>query len=234
MWILKLNFQQKKWNLWQYTQNVVAVLEGTDPLLKNEYVFYGAHYDHIGITRNGAVSNGADDDGSGTVSLLEIAQAYQNNPQKRSIVMMWHCGEEKGLWGAGLGDEAAGVGDADDHRLGPSGRRRLDRHFGKAEGGAATVEPELAKADLRPPLEHAAGRLGREIVARIAEEEQVGLIHGVSAYLRRSRQQELVPCPSETAQAESSEAENVFDLAKEPFDLFAFCAGDPISVALHQ
>jgi len=82
-----------------HTQNVVAILEGTDPILKDEYVLYGAHYDHVG-TRNGEIWNGADDDGSGTVSLLEIAQAFSKNPQKRSIVMVWHCGEEKGLWGA--------------------------------------------------------------------------------------------------------------------------------------
>lgn len=92
---LKIELEQKT----VYTQNVVAVLEGTDPILKNEYVFYGAHYDHVG-TRGDQIWNGADDDGSGTSTLLEIAQAYQNNPQKRSIVMMWHCGEEKGLWGA--------------------------------------------------------------------------------------------------------------------------------------
>jgi hypothetical protein len=86
------------------TQNVVAVLEGSDPALKDEYVAFGAHYDHIGIGRpvNGdAIYNGADDDGSGTVTLLAMANAFAHAPRpKRSILFVWHCGEEKGLWGS--------------------------------------------------------------------------------------------------------------------------------------
>jgi len=81
------------------TQNVVAVLEGSDPELKNEYVVIGAHHDHLGI-RNGEVLNGADDNGSGTVALLEIAQAMIIERPKRSVVLVWHTGEEKGLFGA--------------------------------------------------------------------------------------------------------------------------------------
>ncbi|MFC1553948.1 M28 family peptidase [candidate division KSB1 bacterium] len=81
------------------TQNVVAMLEGSDSKLKDEYVFFGAHYDHMGV-RNGVVYNGADDDGSGTVSLLELAQAFSVERPKRSVVIVWHTGEEKGLWGA--------------------------------------------------------------------------------------------------------------------------------------
>ncbi len=60
------------------TQNVVAVFEGSDPVLKNEYVALGAHYDHVGlgIPVNGdAIYNGADDDGSGTTALLAMAEA---------------------------------------------------------------------------------------------------------------------------------------------------------------
>jgi hypothetical protein len=87
------------------TQNVVAVWEGTDPVLKNEYVAIGAHYDHVGIGNpvNGdAVYNGADDDGSGTTALLAMAEALGRAKQrpKRSILFVWHCGEEKGLWGS--------------------------------------------------------------------------------------------------------------------------------------
>ena len=87
------------------TQNVVAVWEGSDPVLKDEYVAVGAHYDHIGVSApvNGdTVFNGADDDGSGTTALLGMAEALAHAPSrpKRSVLFVWHCGEEKGLWGS--------------------------------------------------------------------------------------------------------------------------------------
>ena len=90
------------------TQNVVGILEGSDPTLKSEYVAIGAHYDHVGIGNCGGVTptdnicNGADDDGSGTVAVLNLAHAFaMSNPRpKRSIIFIWHCGEEKGLWGS--------------------------------------------------------------------------------------------------------------------------------------
>ena len=88
------------------TQNVVAIWEGSDPTLKNEMVAIGAHYDHIGISQNpnatDKINNGADDDGSGTVSVLSIAEALAKAPvrPKRSVLFVWHCGEEKGLWGS--------------------------------------------------------------------------------------------------------------------------------------
>lgn len=88
------------------TQNVVAVLEGSDPVLKNEYVAIGAHYDHVGVNPNAPgpdkIWNGADDDGSGTVAVLSIAEALAKSSvkPKRSVLFVWHCGEEKGLWGS--------------------------------------------------------------------------------------------------------------------------------------
>ena len=87
------------------TQNVVAVWEGGDPVLKNEYVAIGAHYDHVGICAPNAtdqICNGADDDGSGTTGMLAIAEALAKAPTrpKRSVLFVWHCGEEKGLWGS--------------------------------------------------------------------------------------------------------------------------------------
>jgi Zn-dependent M28 family amino/carboxypeptidase len=86
------------------TQNVVAVLEGSDRVLKNEYVAIGAHYDHVGIGRavaGDSIYNGADDDGSGTVAVLAIAEAFARGPRpKRSILFVWHAGEEHGLWGS--------------------------------------------------------------------------------------------------------------------------------------
>jgi hypothetical protein len=87
-----------------FTQNVVGVLEGKDKTLRHEYVALGAHYDHVGLctpvgTDN--ICNGADDDGSGTVSVLTIAEAFARGPRPaRSILFVWHCGEEKGLWGS--------------------------------------------------------------------------------------------------------------------------------------
>jgi Zn-dependent M28 family amino/carboxypeptidase len=97
-----------------FTQNVVAIAEGSDAALKGEYVALGAHYDHVGTGTPGGgrapslkgettdnIWNGADDDGSGTVALLAIAETLAKNPPpKRSVLFVWHCGEEKGLWGS--------------------------------------------------------------------------------------------------------------------------------------
>lgn len=87
-----------------WTQNVVGVIEGADPQLKNEYVAVGAHYDHVGMRANGdgdRIFNGADDDGSGTVATMAIAEALSKGPRpKRSVIFVWHAGEEKGLWGS--------------------------------------------------------------------------------------------------------------------------------------
>ena len=139
-------------------RNVVAILEGTDPKLKGEYIAIGGHSDHIGFgampvvrehdslrvwnavarpagaeggrnlntnpitpeewakinadiaalrkiypPRPDSINNGADDDGSGSVSVLEIAEAFAKGPvkPKRSIIFVWHAGEEHGMWGSG-------------------------------------------------------------------------------------------------------------------------------------
>ena len=86
------------------TQNVVAVLEGSDSTLKAEYVAVGAHYDHVGrgvAVAGDAIYNGADDDGSGTVAVLSMAEAFARGPRpRRSVLFVWHAGEEHGLWGS--------------------------------------------------------------------------------------------------------------------------------------
>jgi hypothetical protein len=86
------------------TQNVVAILEGSDPALKKEYVAIGAHYDHVGVGSGAGdvIYNGADDDGSGTTAVLAMADAFAKlTPRpKRSLLFVWHAGEEKGLWGS--------------------------------------------------------------------------------------------------------------------------------------
>jgi hypothetical protein len=111
----------------QIAHNVVAVVEGSDPDLRNTYVAFGAHYDHVGyadgeltgegaaaerrgvpqfaFTRPGAdqdrVWNGADDDGSGTVALLAMVKAFAQGPRpKRSLLFVWHTGEEEGRLGS--------------------------------------------------------------------------------------------------------------------------------------
>ena len=149
----------------QITHNVVGMVEGTDATLKNTYVLFGAHLDHVGYSQTGAgrgsgtnacrqrspaaqaavvaagkvvqrpparggggggagggrgnnaaaapagpavpfdqrdlVSNGADDDGSGSTSILGIAKAFATGPKpKRSVVFVWHAGEEAGLYGS--------------------------------------------------------------------------------------------------------------------------------------
>lgn len=87
--------------------NVVGVLPGSDPARAGEYVALGAHYDHVGISEpvNGdSINNGADDDGSGTVAVLSIAQRYASlapaQRPARSLLFVWHTGEEEGLLGS--------------------------------------------------------------------------------------------------------------------------------------
>ena len=80
--------------------NIIGLIEGNDPILKNEYVAIGAHYDHLGII-DGKVFNGADDDGSGTVTIMEAAKTLaKTKANKRSILIIFHAGEEKGLLGS--------------------------------------------------------------------------------------------------------------------------------------
>lgn len=88
-------------NLKQDVPNVVGLLEGSDPVLKNEYVGIGAHLDHLGES-NGKVYWGADDDGSGSTAVLGVIKAFQANKlkPKRSILFMAFCGEEMGLVGS--------------------------------------------------------------------------------------------------------------------------------------
>ncbi len=83
-------------------KNVIGIVEGSDPVLKNECVLFTAHYDHLGINDKGEVFNGADDNGTGTVALLEIAEAFtkMKKKPKRSIVFAWVTAEEKGLIGS--------------------------------------------------------------------------------------------------------------------------------------
>lgn len=97
--IVKMNRKVEKIS----SENVLGFIEGTDK--KDEVVILTAHYDHIGVDEKGNVYNGADDDGSGTVAIMELAQAFaqakaNGNGPRRSILIMPIAGEEKGLLGS--------------------------------------------------------------------------------------------------------------------------------------
>ncbi len=81
--------------------NVAACIEGSDPELKNEYVIFSAHADHIGES-GGMINEGADDDATGCAALLSIAEAFQSLDKKplRSVMFLWVSGEEIGLYGS--------------------------------------------------------------------------------------------------------------------------------------
>ncbi|MGW8267538.1 MAG: M28 family peptidase [Longimicrobiales bacterium] len=86
--------------------NTVGILEGSDPMLKGEYVVFSGHMDHVGVGNPNAEGdsayNGADDDASGTVAVVELAEAFAmlDPAPKRSMLFLAVSGEEKGLWGS--------------------------------------------------------------------------------------------------------------------------------------
>jgi len=86
------------------TYNVVGMIEGTDPVLKDEYVIYSAHYDHVGIgradERGDTIYNGARDNAVGSVTVLSAAENLAKYPTKRSAIFIFFTGEEKGLLGS--------------------------------------------------------------------------------------------------------------------------------------
>jgi hypothetical protein len=82
-------------------ENVCALWPGSDPKLSKEVIIISAHYDHVGTSSDGTVFNGADDNASGTTGLLQIAEALSvHGPMKRTILLIWVSGEEKGLMGS--------------------------------------------------------------------------------------------------------------------------------------
>jgi aminopeptidase YwaD len=90
--------------------NVIGILEGTDPQLKNEAIVIGAHYDHLGHGRQGSLAvnsseihHGADDNASGTSAVLELARQFaKEKKNKRTLIFMAFSGEEEGLLGSGF------------------------------------------------------------------------------------------------------------------------------------
>jgi Zn-dependent M28 family amino/carboxypeptidase len=85
--------------------NIVGYLEGTDPVLKNEFVLISGHYDHIGLDKKGVdgdfINNGANDDASGTTAVAEMSKYFSvSKSNKRSVLFVFFVGEEKGLLGS--------------------------------------------------------------------------------------------------------------------------------------
>jgi len=84
--------------------NTIGMLVGSDPVLKNQYVMFSAHMDHLGILRGqpDSIANGADDNASGTTGVITLARAFGSAAKRprRSLLFMTVSGEEKGLWGS--------------------------------------------------------------------------------------------------------------------------------------
>lgn len=151
---LSISLQQTR----KTAENVVAVLEGTDPQLKNEYVTFSAHYDHLATGPNGEIYHGADDDGSGTSAVLAIARAMALDRPRRSVLVIFHAGEELGLLGSEYNTDYAPVVPLDrmvvDLNIDMIGRSKpagdkdpLDEHLTDANSvylvGDNRISPEL-------------------------------------------------------------------------------------------
>jgi hypothetical protein len=84
--------------------NTIGIVEGSDPALRDEYLVFSAHMDHIGVTAGlrDSINNGADDNASGTAGVIELAEAFSRPGARprRSVIFLTVSGEEKGLWGS--------------------------------------------------------------------------------------------------------------------------------------
>ena len=153
-------------------ENIVGILEGSDPLLKNEYVVISAHLDHIGFSTplpdGHNVNNGADDDGSGSTGLLAIARAYAEGAAravrpKRTIIFLWTGGEEKGLWGSRYFNEfppldlTKVVADLNMDMIGrtktPKSVDPNPAHYLVSPGEVLVVGPNVSSDDLEKTIE---------------------------------------------------------------------------------
>lgn len=93
-------------------ENVAGFWPGEDPVLRKEVIIVSAHYDHVGKRDDGRIFNGADDNASGSCGLLAVAEALRAyGPMKRSVLLLWVSGEEKGLWGSQAWTEAPWLPD---------------------------------------------------------------------------------------------------------------------------
>jgi Zn-dependent M28 family amino/carboxypeptidase len=153
-------------------ENVIGILEGGDPVLKNEYVVISAHLDHIGFSAplpdGDNINNGADDDGSGSAGMLAMAHAYAEGAAKgirprRSIIFLWNAGEEKGLWGSQYFNEYPPVDpkkivadlnmDMIGRTKGPGFTDPDKTHVLVSPGEVLLVGPQISSNDLEKTIE---------------------------------------------------------------------------------
>ncbi|HEU4569863.1 MAG TPA: M20/M25/M40 family metallo-hydrolase [Gemmatimonadales bacterium] len=152
--------------------NTIGILPGSDPALRDEYVVFSGHMDHIGTAGKGSgqcramgadsICNGADDDGSGTTGVLELAEAFSRRGvrPRRSMIFMTVSGEEKGLWGSSYFVEHPTVPLQDvvaDFNIDMIGRNwedtvvaigRAHSNLGQVLDDAARRHPELRMASI--------------------------------------------------------------------------------------
>ncbi|MDE0359439.1 MAG: M28 family peptidase [Gammaproteobacteria bacterium] len=163
-------------------RNVVGLIEGSDPELRDEWIIICAHFDHEG-TDGAVVYNGADDDGSGTVGLIEIAEAYQEAAQRgetprRSVLLAAWDFEERGLLGAWAWVENPlhpleqtvavlnmdMIGRNEEVVVGGGNRfRGLDVQSGESNANAINIMGTTRSADLRSEVEQANAVVGLEM-----------------------------------------------------------------------
>src|SRR5450432_20061 len=145
---------RKQTSMMQST-DVLGFLEGTD--LKNEFLVISAHYDHLG-KKDSVIYFGADDDGSGTVSLLELAAAFSKAKEagkgpRRSILFLANSGEEKGLWGSEYyTDHPVYALDSTtaDLNIDMIGRKAIDKKQGDSNNYVYIVGDNKLSSDLHP------------------------------------------------------------------------------------
>jgi hypothetical protein len=146
------------------TQNVVAMVPGSDPALRGQFVVLGAHFDHLGRSSNGAldpeagdaIRNGADDNASGTAAVLELARRLAAHPTRRSILVAHFSGEELGLLGSQWFVEHSPVPvDSIDAMLNFDmvGRLRKDRLLVYGLGTATELPAFVDSANVAPKLD---------------------------------------------------------------------------------
>lgn len=163
-------------------RNVLAMIEGSDPELADEVVIICAHFDHDGANERG-IFNGADDDGSGTVALLEIAEAYalaaaQGQRPRRTVVFAAWDAEERGLLGAWYYTEAPQfplgstvavlnmdmIGRNEEVPEDGGGRfRGLEPQTAESNANAINIMGYTHSSDLRSDIEEANGDIGLEL-----------------------------------------------------------------------
>ena len=152
---VKVAIAVDKQRLTLHSSNVLGILEGTD--LKDEYVILSAHYDHLG-KRGNTIWYGADDDASGTTSILELAKAFSKAKSdgkgpRRSILFMTVSGEEKGLWGSDYyGDHPAYPLNKTtvDLNIDMVGRIDPNRKYGDSTNYIYVIGDDKLSSDLKP------------------------------------------------------------------------------------